>query len=185
MTLALRDPWRFVSLAVVGLIGLIVLALALSPAVQAADQAIQEGAPAVAQENDDEDDDAVAEDDDAVTEDDDNGVVEDDDETPAPAETGSAGVLGGDHGGQNGVPQQENDDENGDNGVTEDDDDAMADDDAVTEDDDEETPAPAETGSAGLLGSSSGAGTSAGLFLLIAGGALALLAGARYAVSRR
>ena len=119
---------------------------------------------------------APEDDDDAVVEDDDAVVDDDDDVTPAPAETGNAGFLGA-QGNDTAAPQQEDDD----NGVT-DDDNGVTDDTNGVVDDDEETPAPAETGSAGLLTGSGGG--SAGLFLLLTGGALALLGGGRAAYQR-
>jgi hypothetical protein len=182
--LVLRDPLRLLGIGIAALIAVLALSLALSPAVQAADQPADQTSPFVAQDADDDDDDGITDDDDdAVTDDDDDAIIDDDDdETPAPAETGTAGSLGGVAAGQNAIPQDADDD---DNGLTDDDDDGITDDedDGVLDDDDDETPAPAETGSAGLLG---GQGTgSTGLFMLLAGGALALLSGARFALSRR
>lgn len=159
--------------AIAALIALLALTLALSPAVQAADQTSDQTSPFVAQDADDDDDDGVLNDDD-------DDAITDDDETPAPAETGNAGALGGVAGGQSAVPQDADDDD----AATDDEDDGVLDDedDGITDDDDE-APAPAETGSAGLLGGQ-GAG-SAGLVMLLAGAGLALLSGARFALSRR
>lgn len=131
----------------------------------------------------------------AAPADDDDGVLDDDDdELPAPAETGNAGLLGAQDAAGS-LPQQQEDDDNGngvtedddgitddDNGVLDDDDDALAPGEAATEEDDDELPAPAETGSAGLVAGSGG--SSAGLFLLAAGAALALLGGGHAAWRR-
>lgn len=97
----LQAPFKLFGLATLVALIAFVAALAVTPAVQAADVSQDVTAPLVMQENGDDDENGVTEDENGVTDDDDDAVTDDDEaaaaepaDEVAPAETGTGGLAG-------------------------------------------------------------------------------------------